>query len=576
MRSVLQVIERPRTPVLARRIGLVATLGVVLFTASGARSEPPRNRLDRDDLTWMRSKYPVAAKNFEQGEALLATATTGPNLDAAERLLHAAAAEAKESALAPRRDCEALTLLGRHDDAVSACEHSLSNNATGMGLRAMVGALLSGSTAPTSPNLSLATIYAIRAGHLMPDDPFGAAAQCNIAEKLGDLDMLNDCTNRLSSSFPTYSETVHFAALRAAHRPGWGVAAFWILLLGVALASAFRGLARFRRGGRTEVARATATALALGALSALSSTARADDSVATTANSASAATPTNTGSAAKAVNASDDFRRPMRAGSLSKYPIDDADPVSSVPTPAQRDKDPLEYGYFLMDLGDKADHALARGDHAAAAKYYAAVVKAVPDMSVGYSKACTEYEAAGDLDHATEYCAGALTGEGVTLTDFSHYARVVLEKPGNPSQKDVTNLSSVIAHLKEKPESRSVAWDIECNLGVRLADRARLETCAPALAKLAPNEPKVVFYQWVLALQHRDYAAAWNLVDRAKSTHREPERAKEMAEATFRATPIWRRGFRDWRIGALIATALFGALGLVLFRRKSVSEQAGA
>jgi tetratricopeptide (TPR) repeat protein len=516
----------------------------------------------------MQSKYPAAAKNFEQGETLLAAAKTPSDVEAAEKMLRAAATEAKESALAPRLDCEALTMLGRHDDALTACKRSLSNNATGMGLRAMVGALLSGGAQPTSSDLSLATVYANRAGHLMPDDPYGAAAECDIAQKLGDLDMLNDCTNRLASSFPTYSETAHFEALRSAHRPGWGVATFWLSFLGLAFGTLLRAVVRSRRGSR--YARTATTVVALGALSTPSVTARANDSVASTASSATA---TNAGNAA---NAADDFRRPMRAGSLSKYPIDDANPVSSVPTLAQRDKDPLEYGYFLMDLGDRADHALARGDHAAAAKFYAAVVKAVPDMSVGYSKACTEYEAAHDLDTATEYCAGALTGQGVTLADFSHYARVVLAKPGDPSQKDVTNLSSVIAHLKEKPESRSVAWDIECNLGVRLADRTRLETCAPELAKLAPNEPKVVFYQWVLALQHRDYAAAWKLVDRAKSTNQEPERAKEMAEVTFRATPIWRRGFRDWRVGALIAGALFGALALMLFRRKSVSEQAGA
>lgn len=549
MRSVLQMKRQPR----ARGISLVATLGVFLFAASAARSEPSRNRLDRDDLTWMRSKYPAAAKNFEQGEVLLAGAKTPSDVEAAEKLLHVAATEAKESALAPRRDCEALAALGRHADAVSACQRSLSNNATGMGLRAMVGALLSGNAQPTSPDVSLATIYALRAGHLMPDDPYGAAAACDIAQKLGDLDMLNDCTNRLASSFPTYPETAHFVALRTAHQPGWGVAAFWLAFLGLLFGTLGRGLFRSRRGAR--YARTATAVVAFGALSALSTTARADEP---------AASP-----------GGDEFR-PRRAGSLSKYPIDDADPVSSVPTPETRDKDPLEYGYFLMDLGDRADHALARGDHAAAAKYYAAVVKAVPDMSVGYSKACTEYEAANDLDRATEYCAGALTGQGVTLADFSHYARVVLAKPGDPSPKDVTNLNSVVAHLKEKPESRSVAWDIECNLGVRLADRVRLETCAPALAKLAPNEPKVVFYQWVLALQHRDYATAWKLVDVAKSSRKEPERAKEMAEATFRATPLWRRGFRDWRVGAVVAMALFGALAITVLRRKSTSEEAGA
>src|SRR5262245_24065672 len=69
---------------------------------------------------------------------------------------------------------------------------------------------------------------------------------------------------------------------------------------------------------------------------------------------------------------------------LSKaFPIDADNPEARIPTAKQRDRNPLEYGYFLQDLIEGAEQARRAGDHAAVVGYYRAVVKAVPDRAKG-------------------------------------------------------------------------------------------------------------------------------------------------------------------------------------------------
>src|SRR5262249_27086776 len=103
----------------------------------------------------------------------------------------------------------------------------------------------------------------------------------------------------------------------------------------------------------------------------------------------------------------------MRPGSMSEWPVDDKDPLKTVPTPAQRDSEPLQFGYHLMDLADKAQDATKRGDHEAAAKFYEAMAKAVPDVSIAFAKMCESYEAAGQREKAITACGIALNKQGV-------------------------------------------------------------------------------------------------------------------------------------------------------------------
>jgi hypothetical protein len=260
------------------------------------------------------------------------------------------------------------------------------------------------------------------------------------------------------------------------------------------------------------------------------------------------------------------------AGGFSKFQVDDADPKFSVPSAEERDKDPLQYGYFVMDLSSRAATALKRNDHAAAARYFEAAVKAVPEAAAGFVRACEEYETLGDLDRATDFCAGALTGEGVALADYSHYARLAFSKKGELTQKDIGNLDAVVRHLVGIPEARSVGLDIQCQLGTRLGDEERLSICAPALIKIAPDNEKSLFYGWTLSMHHQDFTSARAFADRAvkvAALPKEMEQARSIQRATIDAMPFWKKGFgfRDWRVGAMTAVFLASILAFLLTRK---------
>src|SRR6185295_4402181 len=57
-----------------------------------------------------------------------------------------------------------------------------------------------------------------------------------------------------------------------------------------------------------------------------------------------------------------DLRAPERPlGQLSnKFPVNLNDPKSNIPTIAERNKDPIQFGYWLMDLTVLADNALRK------------------------------------------------------------------------------------------------------------------------------------------------------------------------------------------------------------------------
>ncbi len=241
-----------------------------------------------------------------------------------------------------------------------------------------------------------------------------------------------------------------------------------------------------------------------------------------------------------------------------------------MPSDDKRDADPVEFGYFIMDLGDHAEWAIRDGDHLKAAHLYGALARAVPDTAVGFVKACAEYEAAKALDSAILYCAASLTTKGITLADYSHYARLLLQKK-SLTAADIANLDAVVKHLAAQPGASAVALDIQCTLGAHESDRARLEDCVPKLSAIAPDSPKALFYQWALAMKNKDFASAERILAKARTEPGAKEQVAQMEHATTAALPPWRRGllaFRDWRVGATFTMALVAALSALLLRRR--------
>ena len=65
---------------------------------------------------------------------------------------------------------------------------------------------------------------------------------------------------------------------------------------------------------------------------------------------------------------------------LTSWTINDKDPENSIPSLATN-KNPLEFGYWIQDVVAKGLDASKNGDHEAAARYFPAIVKAVPDRT---------------------------------------------------------------------------------------------------------------------------------------------------------------------------------------------------
>lgn len=250
-----------------------------------------------------------------------------------------------------------------------------------------------------------------------------------------------------------------------------------------------------------------------------------------------------------------------------------ADPESSVPTQEQANKQPLGMGYFLMDLADAADRASKRGDHAAAIKFYRAMAKAVPERGISYSKQCIEYQAMGERYKAIDACWEALAHGGLIFADYQRFVTLVLEGQGKLSQDYVKRLDQVLAHLREQAKSDAdlvlPSSLLECEVGVRLEDVKRVESCTKQLQKLAPKDPKTLTFRWALAMLHKDRSEAERVIAQAKQA-KAPEAVLERMAAGLRVMqgPSSRELLQARALPIAIGLLCLGAIGWALTRRR--------
>jgi tetratricopeptide (TPR) repeat protein len=504
--------------------GAIALATILAPRRVGA--EPlPRYPADQRDVDTLRTERPHALELLEEGEKLL---QAGASQKAAE-VFAQATAEAPQSAIVARRLCQALTALERHDDAVDACKrattlHGFSGSA--MDDRALVAALMSPNHVPMPYDVAQAGRYAKAARNAMPAQPFGHAATCNIAERVGDIDLLDRCVKELRRMAPDNEETRYYSAVLERARFSWTAALTWATIVAASLATAVHAMIRWSQRPRPTAA---AVAFVMAFLS-IGYAKAADKPVDPTADR------------------------------TSDWVIVDSDPESKLPTPKERDEDPVEFGQYLVDMSWKAEQAAKKGNHLAAVKYFRALVKLVPDEAVGYRKTCGEYQVLNDQKMALEYCRGAIGQNGATVGDYQAFVGLQLAKPTKLSTSETDDVNAIVEHLRHDPTTLVVASQIQCELGLKVKSTALLTDCTEFLASRFPNDPKTISYQWALALERHDFTGAQRFVERAKVLGFPPEGIAKM-EMAMSAQPFWSRllGGRSVLIG------LLGGLGVAVF-----------
>ncbi len=496
-----------------RALRLGASACVLLFAplAVAEESLAERQSADVNDLLAVERQRPAALVALKEAEKLLAA---GKAKEAAEKL-DAARAEAPKSTVIARRYCQALMQLGQRSSAINACEAALDRGRSPMSARATVAALMMGP--PTPDELAQALKLTERSKVDLTTQPFGYAAECDIARRLGDRAMYKTCLEELQSMAPGHYETVRATELGGfAATPRW-VPLAWVGLLLAALGTLIHAALRSVRARRAAVA-----PLACLALLGYSAPAHAQDSLAS-------------------VEEAPAERSLEKAGGLSKWKINDADPVKSLPSAEQRDQDPLNYGYFLMDLADKAKVASDGGNHSQASKYWEATVLAVPGVALGYRRTCDEAHQAKELVRAFNYCRAALGREGVKLADYEHYFALLQESPQQLQPEQLQDLLEMSKHVRTQEGGEKLADAIDCEYGIRASDMAKLDACSKKLAVVAPNDPKTITYQWALALGEDRFDDARALIERARKTTMKPEGVRAMEAATAQRSSVMAR-----------------------------------
>jgi hypothetical protein len=531
-----RALHRPSMLVmLAMTAGTVAVAGIGPTRAAGSGYA---DRYEEQERARLAAESAPAAAALHEGEAALGA---GDGQRAAG-LLARARELAPRHPLPARRHCEVLTRLGRQPEAIAACDRARLNGGSIADLRATVAAYLARPGDPTPDDLVQAMHYAALAQQREPGLPHGAASRCDIARRIGDAHMLRACRADLQRLAPEHPETKQAAAAEATPWGMWlGLAALSLAVLGTLAHAWWRARRRPAEvQGRPLSAPSALVAVISALLVASSSPARADQ-----------APP-----------------RHERAG-LSEHPIDDANPEASVPAPGHANANPIQFGYFIQDLLDRADQATGRGDHAAAVRYYRAIVKAVPDRSIGLGKLCAAYEANGEIDNALKACGVALTRTGVTIEDHARFGRLMIARPGRLGDQERGLLQASIGHLRRQPGGLLRAEQLQCDLALKQGDGAMLAACTAALMAAAPDDARTIGYQWALAVHRRDGDEARRLLERARRAGVTPSGIAAM-ETLAAAQP----GFlRRW--GLPLALAAIGLMGVLLVAHTAIKRRAG-
>ncbi len=453
---------------------------------------------------------------------------------------------------AARKACEsALDAEEKGPDAASsrgACYMSKDLGTLPEDFRNKVASLMSPRAKPSLDDLVLSALNADAGVHKGQDKAWGYLARCDIARRLGNADLMEACLADLKRIAPTDLATTLALAYTKESAP----VTVWILrillslgLLGTLLHAIVERRKKVQSALPTPGGHLFGVALGMLVL------------VAVHAGVARAETPPQADLSETAPNPN----TPPK-GDLSEYKIDDADPLGSLPKDDVLYKNPLQLGYLIQDLLDKADHAAKTGDHAAEARYYRALTKLAPGESYAPRKLCDAYLAKGDIPSAILACRTVLSRPGTNVNDSLRFVNLVLATKGPLPAGEREELDAVLKHLGSEAQLGAVPTMLRCEVMLRLRDFAALETCTSELAIKAPKDPKTISFQWALALERQDRGEALALIDRARGAGMTADGLARMQRAT-RAMTLRRLGMLAFVLVAMIGAAF----ALLRFRR---------
>jgi hypothetical protein len=441
----------------------------------------------------------------------------------------------------------------------NACFNAFLQGDSPEDMRNEVASLLSPPRRPTLDELVHSVSTAEAAAKKGRDQPWGYLARCDIARRLGSADVMEACLSDLQHRQPLV-QTPEWLAQRstALALAGGPHSLGWRIFIGVFLLVVVGTLAHalFHRRRREAYAHQASKAIVAAIFVIL---------CVVSGGVAQAATPGEDLPGAAAMSSQPEAPTPAesapngrrRRRNLSDFQIDDADPVSSVPDAETLAKAPLQYGYLLQDLAAKAEASIKKGDHLAAARFFAALSKAAPGVAYVPRKMCEQLEAGGDLAKALMACRTAITMKGSTLNDYDRFVRLALNQRRELSAAERKELDAVVAHVAADPAAGPVASMLRCEVALKFEDTKALESCTAELAKLAPKDPRTITFEWALAVQKKQKTEALQLIEKARGAGMSAASVASMERATHEMVKR-----RIGRIAVIVLGAAF--LGFVL------------
>lgn len=254
----------------------------------------------------------------------------------------------------------------------------------------------------------------------------------------------------------------------------------------------------------------------------------------------------------------------------SAFPIDDTNPVRSVPSKEARLDAPLDFGHWLMEVSDRAERAKEAGDFEKAARYFEAIVASVPNRSIGYGKLCESYVGLGDNVRALAACRAALGAEGVREADAGRYLALLLRSGAQPTASEADDADAVFAHFRSEGALSAKLAEFECELGLVTKSRERLDRCTAALDLVAKDHPRTIVYSFSLSLLEADYLEGLRVISRAEEANFAPASVVKMRRELH--SRVLRTPLAKGLIVAFAVAALVACAALILrFRRPAAS-----